>query len=114
VVAGGYTTVAVSREVKERLDEVRVRLGARSYSELLGRLVEVFEEYSKLQAVLSVRRAMCNELGESRASLAGWVRLLSSRLADPELLALAVEYLVPDPQEPGVYVVDRDRCTRKP
>jgi hypothetical protein len=114
VVAGRFTTISVSRETKERLEELRVRVGARSWDQLLGELVRVYVEYSKLQAVLSARRTMCNDLREARASIAGWIRLLLTRLGDPQLLPLAAEYLVPDPQDPGIYVVDRDRCVQRP
>jgi len=109
-----YTTVSIGAEVKGRLEALRRRLGAGSYEELILRLVEEYEECARLRAEARVRRLVCNDLAEARASLAGWVRLLLSRLGDPELLPYAVEYLARDPQEPGVYVVDRGKCAGGP
>jgi hypothetical protein len=108
------TTVAVSVETKVRLEGLRSRLGARTYDEVIRKLIDVYLEYTKLLGRLSVRDLLCNDLSEAKASVAGWVRVLLSKLEDPKLLPYAMEYLVPDPQDPGIYVVDRGRCARRP
>ena len=109
-----YTTVSIGAEVKGRLEVLRRRLGVGSYEELILRLVEEYEECSRLRAEARARELMCNDLAEARASMAGWVRLLLAKLGDPELLPYAVEYLVRDPQDPGVYVVNKERCAQQP
>jgi hypothetical protein len=110
--------VAVSGETKRLLDGLRARLGARTYDEAIRRLVEAYRELEQLRAQLLARRLLCNDLSEARATMQAWVRLLTSRADDPALAAaalpIAVEYLVPDPQEPGVYVVSRERCASSP
>jgi hypothetical protein len=111
---GRYAHLPVRWETKEAVDRVRAKMGARTYDEVVRKLVDVYLEYTKLLGRLSVRDLLCNDLSESRASIAGWVRILLSRLGDPELLTYAVEYLVPDPQDPGVYVVSRERCMQRP
>jgi hypothetical protein len=109
-----YTTIPVSREVRERLGEVRERYRAGSWDELLLLLLRELEACSRLRAEAAVRRLLCNELSEARATMSGWVRLLLSRLEDPKLLPAAVEYLTHDPQDPDTYVVDRGRCAQGP
>jgi hypothetical protein len=106
--------VSLRREVKERLDELKARLRARTYDALLLLLLRELEECARLRAEASVRRLMCNEMAEARAALPAWGRILVSRLGDPDLVSAALGYLVPDQQEPGVYVVDRGRCAGGP
>jgi hypothetical protein len=109
-----YTTIPVSREVKERLDAVRERYRAGSWDGLLLLLLRELEECSRLRAEAEVRELMCNELSEARASLPAWGRLLTSRLRDPDLVSAALGYLAPDPQDPDTYVVKRERCAQQP
>jgi Mg/Co/Ni transporter MgtE len=111
---GRYAHLPVKWETKEAVDRVRSKMGARTYDEVIRRLIDVYLEYTKLVGRLSVRKLLCNDLSESKASVAGWVRILLSKLSDPELLPYAMEYLVPDPEDPGVYVVDRGRCSQGP
>jgi hypothetical protein len=110
--------VAVSVETKGLLDGLRSRLGARTYDEVIRRLAEAYGELERLQTALLVRRLLCNELGEARASMQAWVRLVASRVENPSLVPLAVsvatDYLIRDPQDPEVYVVSKERCGQGP
>jgi hypothetical protein len=108
--SGGRTTVGLAVETKRLLDELKAELRARSYDELFRRLVEVVAEYRRMKARERVRRVVCTEMRESRGSLSAWAKLLARELEDTNAVALALEYLVPDPKEPGIYVVSMERC----
>jgi hypothetical protein len=105
---GRYTSISVSREVKERLDELRRRLGAGGWDEFFEKMLEIYREWRRMVVESEVRRVLCNDHSESRASLAGWGRLLASKLGDPDKIAAALKYL--KPAEGGVYVVDKELC----
>jgi hypothetical protein len=105
-VRSGRTTVSISVDVKRELDELRAELGVRTYEELIRRLLDIYREYKGL----SVRKIMCNDLLEARGSLAAWARLLARHFSTSDEVAAAMGYLVPDPREPGAYVVSRERC----
>ena len=53
---------------------------------------------------------MCNDLGESRASIVGWVKLLISKLNNASLIEDAFKYLIPDPNDPTYLKVDKEKC----
>jgi hypothetical protein len=108
------TTVSLRREVKERLDELKAVYRARTYDTLFLLLLRELEECARLRAEARVRELMCNEMAESRATLPAWGRILTSRLRDPDLVSAALGYLVQDPQDPEVLVVDRRRCGQGP
>jgi len=50
---------------------------------------------------------------EVRGALAVWARLLAKKLEEADDIAVALEYLTPDPKEPGIYVVDREKCLKQ-
>ena len=104
------TTVGVTVETKRLLDDLKAELRARSYDELFRRLAEVVAEYRRMKARERVRQVVCTEMRESRGSLSAWAKLLARNLNDTNAVALALEYLVPDPKEPGIYVVSIERC----
>jgi hypothetical protein len=106
VVAGRHTTVSVSRETKRMLDELKVKLGTRNYSELLGKLIEAYREYLRYRT----RSLVCGELVNHRAAPAEWFKLLYDRLGDLELVLYALDYLAPDRKDYGILVVDSGRC----
>ncbi len=104
---GRYTTIGVSREVKEKLDELRRRLGAGDWDEFFEKMLEVYREWYSMRVEGEVKRVLCNDFSEARASLAGWGKLLASKLRDPDKIAVALKYLKP---EGGEYVVDKELC----
>jgi len=106
----GRTTVTVSEEVKRLLDEVKAELRARTYDELLRRLLDIYREYRRLSTAERVRGVVCNEFLEARGSLSAWARLLARYFNTSDEVAAAMGYLVPDPREPSFYVVSRERC----
>jgi hypothetical protein len=105
---GRYTSIGVSREVKERLDELRRRLGAGDWDEFFEKLLEIYREWHGMRVESEVRRVLCNDYSESRASLAGWGKLLASKLRDPDKIAVALKYL--KLAGGGEYVVDKELC----
>jgi hypothetical protein len=105
--------VTVSAETKKALDGLRARLGARSYDELFRRLLGVLEECDRVMAGERARQAVCNDMLEVRGALAVWAKLLAKKLEEADDIAVALEYLTPDPKEPGIYVVDREKCLKQ-
>jgi hypothetical protein len=81
-------------------------LNKRTWDELMLYLLEVHENFRRLQLV----KVVCNDLRESSASLPGWWKLLRQRLVDEDLAAEALSYLKQKEDEPGIFVVDKDKC----
>ena len=111
---GERTTVSLRREVKERLDRLKAVYRARTYDALILLLLRELEECARLRAEARARELMCGEMAEARATLPAWGRILGSRLGEPDLISAALSYLVQDPGERGVYVVDKERCAQQP
>jgi len=107
----GFTSISVSRETRRKLERLKRRVGARTWDELLGRLASEYADCAELRTRESVRRAVCNDLRESKGTLTAWLRLLSRKLGDMEAVSQAIEYLRPDPSDPSNLVVDERRCT---
>ena len=117
--SGERTTVGLAVETKRLLDELKAELRARTYDELVRKVLDIVAEYRRMKARERARQVVCVEMRESRGSLPAWARLLARNLGNTDAVALAMEYLVPDPREPGIYVVSIERCagetvSRKP
>jgi hypothetical protein len=102
----------VSPKVKERLDVLRRELGVRSWDSFLTLLANEFRKQVEEGRRARVRKEVCNELGEARASLAGWVKKLQSVLESEKEVVIALEYLRRDPQDPEMLVVDKEKCVK--
>jgi len=117
--SGERTTVGLAVETKRLLDELKAELRARSYDELVRKVLDIVAEYRRMKARERARQVVCVEMRESRGSLQAWARLLARNLGNTDAVALAMEYLMPDPKEPGIFVVSIERCagetvSRKP
>jgi len=110
--ASRYTTITVPEEVFRRLSEIRREMGVRSWSEFLTILANTFVKCREEEKRASVRKIMCNDLGEASASLAGWVRKLRTVFNDKDNILIALEYLTHDPQDHDVMVVDKEKCMK--
>ena len=104
-----YTSIGLSRHVKNKLDELRRQLGAEDWDEFFEKIIEIYNEWRELSIEREVKQVLCNDLSESKATLAAWGRLLASRLRDPDKIAAALKYLKQDPS--GEYTVDESKCT---
>ena len=109
---GRHTTISVSPKVKERLDGLRRELGVRSWDAFLTLLANEFRKQVEEGRRARVRKEVCNELGEARASLAGWVKKLQSVFGSEKEVVIALEYLKRDPQDPEALVVDKEKCVK--
>ena len=103
-----HTSISIPHRVREKLEELRRQLNASNWAEFFEKLVEIYEEWHRLTVEREVKQVLCNDLSESRATLAAWGRLLASKLRDPDKIAAALKYLKLDAS--GEYVVDRERC----
>ena len=107
-----YTRIGIPRDLKAKLDELRRRLGARDWVEFFEKVIEIYNEWRELSIEREVKQVLCNDLSESKATLAAWGKLLASRLRDPDKIAVALRYLKQDPS--GEYTVDREQCEEGP
>jgi len=107
-----FTSISISQETRRKLERLKRRVDARTWDELLGRLASEYSECVELRTREAVRRVVCNDLRESRGTLAAWLRLLSGKLGDMISISQAVEYLKPDPSDPTNLVVDEEKCTK--
>jgi len=64
----GTTTVAVSRDLKAKLMELKISENVKSFDELLRRMLIVYKKYRFLEASIKVRKRM-HELGMSLEEL---------------------------------------------
>ncbi len=62
------TTVAVSRDLKAKLMELKISENAKSLDELLRRMLIIYKKYRFLEASMKVRKRM-HELGISLEEL---------------------------------------------
>jgi hypothetical protein len=101
-----YTTIPVSKKSLEELQKLKARVGARTWDELVEKLLEALSECSRLKLV----KVVCNDLRSAEAALPAWSRLLKSRLGDEELAADALAFLRPKQGMPDIYVVNPEKC----
>jgi hypothetical protein len=104
------TTISVSVETKKELDWLRKELGARTYDELLKRVMDSLRSCREVLAREKVLKVLCGEFLETNAALSVWVKLLAKRLDSKEDVAMALDYLIPNPNEDGMYVMNREMC----
>ncbi len=64
----GMTTVAVSRDLRAKLMELKISENARSFDELLRRMLVIYKKYRFLEASMKVRKRI-HELGISLEEL---------------------------------------------
>jgi hypothetical protein len=103
-----YTSIGIPRDLKSKLDELRRQIRAGDWAEFFEKMIEIYEEWHRLTVEREVKQVLCNDLSESRATLAAWGRLLTSKLRDPDKIAAALKYLKPEPS--GEFTVDREQC----
>ncbi|MEM4061117.1 MAG: hypothetical protein QXK11_11500 [Pyrobaculum sp.] len=101
---GKWTTIIISVDVKMELDALRAELGARSFNEVIKRLIDERKEIASRR----IKSIVCNDMSEVSASLVGWTRLLMSRGLKPSEVIAALEYLAGTQDE---LRVDRSKCS---
>ena len=104
------TTISVSTGVKNELDTLRKEIVSRSYDELIRALLVSYRKCREMLLKEKVLNLLCSEFSETSATLAIWVRLLSKKLENKEEISVAIEWLTPKPDEPGVYVLNKEKC----
>jgi predicted CopG family antitoxin len=113
VVAGvpkKYVSIDIPEETYNKLVEAKKKLGARTWAEFFDQLLKKHDACVEYEREMLVKKVVCNDLRQARASPAGWARLFANKLGDPFLMEKAFEYLRPDPSNPGDYIVDLDKC----
>jgi hypothetical protein len=103
------TTINIPLDVKTELEKIRRELGAEDWAKFFKRIIEIYSEWRRVKAESEVRDVMCNEFGETQASLPAWGKLLASRLQDPDKIYVAMKYLVQVDME--TLGVDKSKCT---
>jgi len=105
------TTIAVSPELKKRLEE----LPGKTMDEKIKYLLRVYERYKRVY----VHQVMCNHFSSTDDKyLRGWYSILAKKLKGSDLIEEALSYLVvtrvdPSTGEP-LLVVSKDKCQEKP
>jgi predicted CopG family antitoxin len=101
-----YKTIPVLRDTFSKLEELKERLGMRTWDQLIQHLLETREKFRDLILV----KVLCNDLRDASASLPGWWNLLRQRLGDEDLAVRALGYLREKKDEAGIFVVDTSKC----
>jgi predicted N-acyltransferase len=102
------TTINIPIDVKTELEKIRREIGAGDWTRFFKKMIEIYEEWHRLTVEREVKQVLCNDLSESKATLAAWGKLLASKLRDPDKIATALRYLKLDAS--GEYTVDREQC----
>ena len=103
--------IPVSENTYDVVVKLRSKLGVRTWDEFMTILISEFDRCVELRSELMVRKVVCNDLKEARATLPAWLKLLSSKLGTVDMVVKAVEYLRPDPNNPNDLIVDSSKCT---
>lgn len=99
----------IDDDAKKKLDKLKREMGARSYSEVIRTLVDVYNAYVETTSIMRVRNLLCNEFKEARFSLIALIKFLEKfGFKDTFYLRVALNYL--KESEEGIYVVDLDKC----
>jgi len=104
-----YRNIPLPLELVENLDKLRKELNIKTWEELFIHLLSIYRECIAFKLKQKIHGLMCRELRESKASLAGWIKLLLSRLSTADEIESAIKYLIKADKE-DEYVVDIDRC----
>jgi len=106
----GVTTISVDPSVKKKLVKMKDKLGIKTWDEFFELLIVEFDRCLDIQTKVRVRKIICNDMREAKASLKVWMRLLTNKLGNVNAIQLAVEYLKPDPNNPEELIVDINKC----
>jgi hypothetical protein len=105
-----YKTIALKPETYNRLLNLKTMYNAKTWDELILKLIEMAEMLQELLTKERVKKIMCNDLKEASGALKAWAKLLSSKFKDAQEVAIAMTYLKPAEADPTILVVDVERC----
>jgi len=103
------TTLTIDKEVLNELHNIKYELRVKNMSELIKKLIDFYNIYKKLVSENVVKDLLCNKYRESRASLQGWIKIISKELNSDskDYVNILLEYVRLDGYD---YVVDIDKC----
>ena len=104
-----YTTIALKSSTLARLMELKRRFNAPTYDSIINWLIDRYNVCVEREMRERVRKTMCGELRDSRASLAGWMKLVLKMFTSPEEVEEAIKYLARVEGEEE-YIVDVNKC----
>ena len=101
--------IAVDADVHTQLNSLKYELRTKNMSELIKKLIDFYNIYKKLISEYVVKDLLCNKYRESRASLQGWIKIISKELNSDskDYVNILLEYVRLDGYD---YVVDIDKC----
>jgi hypothetical protein len=105
-----YKTIALKPETYSRLLRLKAVYNAKSWDELILKLVEAADMLQELLVKERVKRVMCNDLKEASGVLKAWAKLLSSKFSTAQEVTMAMTYLKPSTADPTILVVDTEKC----
>lgn len=108
--SGRYAHVPVRQETYVSLVRLKSELGFKSLDEVVQLLLKAYGEYRYMRSVERVRKVVCGDMLETSAALPVWGKLLAKKLGNADEVTIALGYLVPNPKEPGMYVVSKEKC----
>jgi len=104
-------TIPVSEKTYDRLLELRSMLRVKTWEEFMSIIVERFSKWIEMDVREEVKDVICNDYSEMSASKRVWFEKLNKVFNSVLALAIADEFLVESKDIPGVYVVDKSKCT---
>jgi len=106
-----YYTIAVKMTTAEKLLDLKKKHSFKTMDELISKLVSVFHEHTESARHSRVKKVLCSDLLESKASLQGWVKLLQKKLPSDDIITAITSYLVPDTNDKEILLVNKSKCT---
>jgi hypothetical protein len=108
-VARKYKWIAVESGVHEKLVKLKESVGAKTWAQFFDYLLQKYDACVEHERERLVKAVVCNDLREVTEYMVTWLKLLWSRLKNPDLVVAAVRFLKLDPST-GMYYVDLEKC----
>ena len=109
-----YMHIPVKPRTYRELQELKKKLGASTWEELVRSLLEFYKQSQNFRAKQKLLKLLCNHYKESSASTIGWVRIVYKHFTNSEEFDTALQILPTllkkSSSEQEAYVVNREKC----
>jgi len=106
--------IPVKPRTYRELLELKKKLGAPTWEELVKHLLEAYREYRNFRVKKKILEVLCNHYKESSASPLAWPLIIKKHFTDIEeysaALAMLQKMLSRNPGNPDEYIVSKEKC----
>jgi len=109
----GYTSISIKKSKFEKLLELKNKLGAKSWSELVDKICDIISKYEEATIESRVKKTLCNHYSEASATITAWAKILQKHFTEAREILIALKHLKTNPNKPDELVVNREKCSEK-